>query len=684
MKQRMLIHAGLAFALVLAASSASALLGQPLGGVTFHDYATAENGVTYERGPSALHERAEELRQVGTATLGTLLFEYPMKGNGAPGVALLDYDLDGDVDLYVTDGPGKDNSLYRNRLAEDGHFSLELVPGAAGAAATEQDSTGVCFGDTDNDGDPDLLVLGRQEPHRFFENRDGQFADVTGQAGSDISGEEGTPCSCAMGDVNGDGLLDVFVANTFDWVSKAAIVIEPWKYNEYNNLYLNLGGNRFEDVSAESGIRNFRDISWGVTMFDYDGDGDLDILVANDQGAVPPYRYGGFNRGFVRVYRNDGAVRFTDVTAQAGLTFPGDYMGFAVADYDGNGTIDFYASNAGDWTLLLFGVPYALGDLTSRWFLNDGKGRFLDVGLNPEVLASGWSWGASAFDYDNDGDFDIVTYGGQDTGPILEVSNPGTLLNNDGRARFRFDFAAYDGSVDHTRRISHGLATGDLDGNGFEDVVSVSDTNAAPFFPVIPYPFGFGGPLQGKAALIPSWIIQPDNTFKWSGVPLLHGTLAIELNSGGNGNGSVEVQTVGTVGIATGGRSNRDGIGAVVRFTPSGGRPASQPILGGASHSSQDSLLAHFGLGTATQGMVEVVWQGGVKNRLYGVQEGERVRFPEIPCDFGSKPKKGAARAAYTACVDKALAEIQAAGLLTAAEAARFRASALTALGRSR
>ncbi len=681
MKQRMLIWAGIVLTLALAASSAAA---QPLGGVTFHDVATADNGITYERGPSALHENIGELQQIGTATLGTLLFEYPMKGNGAPGLALLDYDLDGDVDLYVTDGPGRDNSLYRNRLAEDGHFSLELIPGGGGAAATEQDSTGVCFGDTDNDGDPDMLVLGRQEPHRFFENRSGQWIDVTATGGSDISGDAGTPCSCAMGDVNGDGLLDVFVANTFDWVSKAAIVVEPWKHNEYNNLYLNLGGNRFKDVSAESGIRNRRDISWGVVMYDYDGDGDLDIIVANDQGAVPLYKYGGFNRGFVRVYRNDGAVRFTDVTAQAGLTWPGDYMGFAVADYDGNGAIDFYASNSGDWTLLLFGVPYALGDLTSRWFLNDGKGRFLDVGLNPEVRSSGWSWGASAFDYDNDGDFDIVTYGGQDTGPILDVSNPGTLLNNDGHARFRLDFAAYDGSVDHTRRVSHGLATGDLDGNGFEDIVSVSDTNAEPFFPVIPYPFGFGGPLQGKAALIPSWIIQPDNTFKWSGVPLLPGTLAIELNSGGNGNGSVEVRTVGTVGIATGGRNNRDGIGAVVRFTPAGGRTASQPILGGASHSSQDSLLAHFGLGTAHDGMIEVVWQGKVRNRLYGVQEGERVRFPEIPCDFSGKPIKGKARAAYTACVAKALIEIQAAGLLTADEAARFGASALLALGTKR
>jgi hypothetical protein len=178
------------------------------------------------------------------------------------------------------------------------------------------------------------------------------------------------------------------------------------------------------------------------------------------------------------------------------------------------------------------------------------------------------------------------------------------------------------------------------------------------------------------ASLIPSWIPQPDGTFTWSGVQLLPGTLAIEMNSGGNGNNSVNVETVGTVGIATGGKTNRDGIGAVVRFTKISGGTASQPILGGSSHASQDSLVAHFGLGKARRGMVEVVWQGGVRNRLYAVKAGERVQFPEIPCDYGIQ---WANKAAYTTCVDKALGEITAAGVLSSSQAARFRDSALHA-----
>jgi hypothetical protein len=661
---------GLACAVCAAAAPA-----QPLGGVTFHNWATAENGITYQRKPSTTIAQVRELEQRGTADLGTLLFDYPMKVDGAPGVALLDYDGDGDLDLYVTDGPDKDNSLYRNQLAQ-GHFAFELVPGAAGAAATEQDSTGTCFGDIDNDGDPDLLVLGRSEPKRLFENQGGQFVDISAKAGSEIANGEFNPTSCAMGDLNGDGLLDVFVGNTFDWRSKAAIVAEPWALNEYNQLFLNLGGNRFADVSATSGIQNFRDISWGTAIFDYDSDGDLDIFVANDQGGIPFFKYGGVNRGFVRLYQNDGTAHFTDVTARSGLTAPGDYMGLAVADFDGNGTLDFYATNIGDWVEILFGLPYTLGDLTSRWFLNDGKGHFSDPGVGPAVLASGWSWGTSALDYDNDGDFDIVSYGGLNTGPIVDRSNPRTLLNNDGHAHFRLDFDAYDGSIDALRRNDNGVATGDLNGDGFEDIVSVGDGEGPPSFPVVPYPFGPGGPYQGKAGLIPTWILQPDGMFKWSGVSLLPGTLAIEINSGGNGNNFVEVRTIGTVGITSGGRTNRDGIGAVARFTRITGGTASQPILGGSSHASQDSLWAHFGLGKARRGMVEVVWQGGVKNRLYAVKTGERVRFPEIPCDFALE---WPSRPAYTACVDTALADVQRAGLLTADQAARFRASALHA-----
>jgi hypothetical protein len=145
------------------------------------------------------------------------------------------------------------------------------------------------------------------------------------------------------------------------------------------------------------------------------------------------------------------------------------------------------------------------------------------------------------------------------------------------------------------------------------------------------------------------------------------------MNSGGNGNGWVNIDTVGGKGIVGGAKVNRDGIGATVRFTPAGGATATQPILGGSSHSSQDSLLAHFGLGKARRGMAEVTWQGGVKNRLYGVRAGETVAFPEIPCDYSASWPSSSA---YTSCVSQALSDAVSAGVITAQQRTRFQRSA--------
>ncbi len=631
-------------------------------------------GIDYVRGASPTEAIAEAFRQQGTGPTLPLLIGHPLKSLGASGVALLDYDSDGDLDIYVTNGPGHSNNLFANQLA-DGEFGFVEVPGAAGADATEQDSTGVCFGDIDNDGDPDLVTLGRNEPKRLYENLGGWFVDISHRSGSDLAASSRNSSSCAMGDLDGDGRLDLFVGNTMDWSTKRAIFVEPFALNEPNQIYLNRGNNRFKDVSATAGILgSVNDISWSVSIWDYDADGDLDIFVANDQGAIPLARYGGVDRGFIRVLQNDGKARFRDVTAAIGQEIPGGWMGFAVADYDSDGTVDMFVSSVGDWIEPFVGLPYNTRDQSTRWFLNRGDGTFRDPGIGA-LNATPWAWGTTMLDADNDGDFDVASLGGLDAGIMVERSNPGTLYLNDGQANFTFAAEALPSSI-FLRRNEHGVASGDLNGDGFEDIVSVSDANAPPGMPLAPYGFTYGSPFDSLASFWPIWAPTGNgDELVWTGLAPVHGTLAISLSQGGNGNGWVDVDVFGTKGLA-GGKNNRSGYGAIVRSTPEGAtRAASQPILGGSSQASQDSTTAHFGLGLAEKTTIEVVWPGGVRNRLYDVEAGERVRFPEIPCNFAENQSFGR----YNSCVRNALRDLVRAGALSPAEQNRFAASAVRA-----
>lgn len=223
--------------------------------VTFHDLTADEaSGIDYRRVPSATNATFERIKAEPLYTM-PLIVATAEKPRGSPGVALLDFDGDGDLDIYVTNGPGAANSLYANRLEETGALRFEDVAEAAGVAATDQDSTGVCFGDLDNDGDPDLVVLGRSEPNRLFENLgDGTFRDATAESGLGKSDLGHTDCS--VGDVDGDGLLDLAVANSYDWSRRDATLVDPWEHNHPNQLCVNEGGLRFRDASVSSGIRN--------------------------------------------------------------------------------------------------------------------------------------------------------------------------------------------------------------------------------------------------------------------------------------------------------------------------------------------------------------------------------------------------------------------------------------------
>ena len=605
-------------------------------------------------------------------TVGSVIDSLPLKPFGAPGICILDYDNDGDQDIFVSNGPGAANSLFSNQLQETGQVSFLDKAMEAGVGLDGADSGGCAAGDIDNDGDKDLFVTDSTAINRLLENQgDGTFQEIT-----EISGAGGSPTdtsySVTMGDVNNDGLLDIAIGNTIRGNTLGAIPFFLPEETQHNSLFLNLGGNSFLDVSAQAGFQDlggleFIDeqgnrvplavetagITWAVALVDYDLDGDLDFFAGDDQGGVrgigqpevpPPFSNDQVNRGIVHIHSNNGHGQFTDVSLDAGTNMPGSWMGLSFADYDSDGHMDFFGSNFGDVDHSInFGGP-ALGVQSSRWFLADGAGGFIDS-LGPNgvqgLISMPFGWGTSSADYDNDGCTDILYVGSFYGGPTATLTNPLAILRNDCGANFTADLSALspESATKHRRRLEHGMAVGDLNNDGFPDIVTVAAADVPDLGPlIIPNQIDLGGPYDLAAEFVP--VLAPaaePGTFDF--VPSVYefqpGSLSVEISSG-NANGWVSVELVGGKDLVDGATVNRDGIGAVMQFTPQGGGPAMQPVIAGASYASQDSLIKQFGLGQAATGTLDILWPGGVRNRLHLVGSGERLLVPEIPCSIDS------------------------------------------------
>ena len=616
--------------------------------------------------------------------------------NRYPGVAIFDYDRDGDLDFYVTQEEGGPNLLFRN----EGDEAFTEVSESAGVAAVDSNSTGVMACDFDNDGYQDLYVGAhgrkgdgldfRSAPGRpdlrvaimdrlFRNNGDGTFTDITHSAFGEATNIR-SAMSVACADIDGDGWLDIYVGNRADFDFVRFTV--PQHHGHYNVLYRNNGDLTFSDITVASGVRGpqiamrapdglpiqFRDPTtgqwiegydprladrdgnrvgdpvgqtWAILFFDYDDDGDPDLWVADDGDTF-------------KLYRNDStpeSVNFTEVAQEMGIDRVGQWMGFALGDYDSDLDLDVFVTNIGFHPLTrrpapipgadcAYSAQFDWGTCFHLLLRNNAGGEepgettFTEVAsmthvepsaimppvsLDPANIHPAWEapqglaaydfgFGAAFFDLENDGDQDLYWLGslvsrGEGPGGLL-YPGAGRFLLNEGTG-FRdatvevnlldiqdVDYSVIDpesSSFDaYTQRIGpefhengKGLAKGDLNGDGFVDLIA---TNSS-------------GDMKADR-----------------GIRFVRGPLFVWMN-GNSDNNWLTLRLRGARASDTSG-SNADGIGARVYVTAKldGQAPSTQvqDVLGSSSYLSMSSTDLIFGLGDADRvDEIAVHWPSG-------------------------------------------------------------------------
>jgi len=417
---------------------------------------------------------AQELGVSFSQTPGTHA-DFPLPASMGGGVALFDADSDGDLDLYLVNGHGDPDGPIGSTGEERNALFLQDETGQFIDATSRSGlgdrgyGMGVAIGDVDADGDPDLYLT-NLGPDRLFRNAgDASFTDGTRAAGL---GATGWCCSATFLDYDADGDLDLFVTRyvEFDRSNECHDKLgrrdfcSPKSFPPMSDLlYRNEGSGRFEDVSAAAGIASERAAGLGVVSADFDGDGLIDLYVANDGYAN-------------HLWLGAGDGTFTEEAIQRGCAFnrdgaPEAGMGVLAEDLDGNGTIDLFMTH--------------LRNESNTLYRNLGSGQFTDAtaraGLaRPSLLATGF--GTTALDLELDGDLDIVVVNGRVT--RTEVT-PGAGLPApwDAYCEANMILIAEDstfntipatGGFEREVRVSRGLACGDIDADGDLDLVVTS------------------------------------------------------------------------------------------------------------------------------------------------------------------------------------------------------------------
>ena len=494
------------------------------------------------------------------------------------GVALFDYDNDGRLDIFFTNGarlddpmpagrePDKSDRRFWNRLyRQEGAASFVDVTEKAGLTGTSQNryGMGVAVGDYDNNGFADLYVTNFGANTLYRNNGDGTFADVTAKAGVAAAGWS---ASAGFFDYDNDGKLDLFVTRYVEWTFQRNRYCGEKKpgYRAYchpdnfegiaNVLYHNNGDGTFTDVSSSARIADPSGKGLGVAFADYDRDGFMDVYVAND--SVQSF-----------LYHNEGNGTFSEVGLLAGVGFNEDGktfagMGVDFADYDNDGRPDIVVTD--------------LSNERYRLFRHNGDDSFLDVtnvsGVGGATLPYS-GWGTRFLDYDNDGWKDIFVAQGhvmdtiEKTAPNLSYLQPPLLLRNESGRFVRVT----PGDIFQRAVAGRGAAFGDIDNDGDSDAVVST--------------------VGQKAVVL--------------------------RNDGGNRRNWLGIRAEGRT-------SNRDGIGARVTVVAASGLTQHFTINTAAGYLSASDKRLVVGLGAdAVAKVVELRWPSGAVQTFAHVKAGQ-------------------------------------------------------------